>query len=130
MEACEPKQQQPVGQSRVVDAVAVADETTPVATHVEQRTPIRAVAYETGDLDGQDRPDRAEGHARDQLPKALPGESSRLPQRQKVSTCGSVRVRPIGRDTPKGMAPVSAENSSARGGYDAGVVEATVSLVR
>ena len=70
--ALEPKQEPPVGQARVVDRVAVSDQTAAVAADVEQRIPVRAVAREAGDLDGDDQADLAQGDARDQVLEALP----------------------------------------------------------
>ena len=69
--ALEPKQEPPVGQARVVDRVAVGDQTAAVAADVEQRIPVRAVAREPGDLDGDDQADLAQGNARDQVLEAL-----------------------------------------------------------
>src|SRR3712207_3187738 len=55
---------------RVVDAVAIADETAAVAAEVEQRVPVGAVPGQPGDLVGEHDADLAEADARDEVLEA------------------------------------------------------------
>jgi len=69
--ALKPEQEPPVRQARIVDRVAVGDQTAAVAADVEQRIPVRAVAREADDLDRDDQADLAKRDARDQVLEAL-----------------------------------------------------------
>ena len=70
MRALQAEQQSAVRAAGIIDAVAVGDQATAQAADIEQRIPIRAVAGETRDVDGQDQADLAEPDASDQLLEA------------------------------------------------------------
>src|SRR5689334_123888 len=57
--------------SRIVNTVAVRDQTLAIAAQVEQRVPVRAVTRQPGHLPGQDQADLAQGDAADQIHHTL-----------------------------------------------------------
>ena len=56
---------------RIINAVAVRDQTLAIAAQVEQRVPVRAVTRQPGHLPGQDQADLAQGDAADQIHHTL-----------------------------------------------------------
>ena len=66
------QQQTAVSTRRVVDAVAVGDETAGKAAQVEERIPVGAVARQARDLNGEDETDLASGDLGHQILKSSP----------------------------------------------------------
>src|SRR4051812_24888736 len=69
--ALQPQKESAVLAPRIVNAIAVRDQTLAIAAQIEQRVPVRAVARQPGHLPGQDQADLAQGDAADQVHHAL-----------------------------------------------------------
>ena len=69
--ALQPQKESAVLAPRIVNAVAVRDQTLAIAAQIEQRVPVRTVTRQPGHLPGQDQADLAQGDAADQIHHAL-----------------------------------------------------------
>src|SRR5258707_13917009 len=68
----ETQKQAPVSRPRIIDAIAISDETAPIATDIEEWIPIRAITRNAGHIDRKDHDDLAERHSSHQFLKAHP----------------------------------------------------------
>src|SRR4051794_14921585 len=64
------EQQAAIRGGRIIDAVTVSNQTALVATDVEQRIPIRAIARQAGHFRGENDADLAERNLSDQILEA------------------------------------------------------------
>src|SRR5262249_18684032 len=67
------QEESPIGSSRIVDAILVADEAVAEAAQVQELIPVRAVACQARGVIREDDADLAQGHTADQFGEADPG---------------------------------------------------------
>ncbi len=68
----ETQKQAPVSRTRIIDAIAISDETAPIATDIQEWIPIRAITRKAGHIDRKDHADLAKRHSGHHFLKAHP----------------------------------------------------------